>query len=235
MLSSLADRSPGAQVHLHIMDATDLELAATAASLQMLPLKIAVTGEQPWVNRTNSKTARCYYHAIRFIRFYHHLKVYGRTLWLMDVDALFHRDPREMFGVLGAADVAMRIRPGRLEPWNQFNACVVAATPKPESLRYFHLIAAYIADYHSRDRLRWGIDQAAMYGVFADLEDRGTAPSLALLDDRVIDYEYRDDGFVWCNSGKNKFAQVKRLADGSVVIDDPDRSRYTALLSKYVR
>ena len=46
----------------------------------------------------------------------------------MDVDALFWRDPRALYEALGADDVAMRIRPGRLEPWNQFNACIVGAS-----------------------------------------------------------------------------------------------------------
>ena len=44
-------------------------------------------------------------------------------------------------------DAAMRIRPARIEPWNQFNACIVGASLSATSLEYFHLVAAYLAHF----------------------------------------------------------------------------------------
>ena len=233
MLRSLADRSPGAQVHIHIMDISEADVIAAIGLCGTLNLRVGLSVEQPGVDKKSKMEARCYYHAIRFIRYYHHLKHYGRTLWLMDVDALFNRDPQEMYQVLGAHDAAMRIRAGRFEPWNQFNACIVAATLTPASVLYFRLIAAYIAHFFQRGQLRWGIDQLAMYGVFEYLRDEGRAPTLTFLDDRAINYDYRDDGIVWCNSGGGKFFQLKRNPDGSRVTDDPDRAKYLKLFDKY--
>ena len=234
MIRSLADKGPGNQVHVHIMDATGDELAeAKAACSSLSAITIAMSAEQPGVDQRGSKVARCYYHAIRFIRFYQHLRRCGRTLWLMDVDALFNRDPREMFPVLGDMDAAFRIRAGRLEPWNQFNACVVAATPSDASLLYFRLIAAYIAYFYQRNELYWGIDQLAMYCVFERLKDPNRAPTLTFLDDQAIDYDYKDDGFIWCNSGGNKFAHLAKNADGKRTADDPDRAKYLDLFDKY--
>jgi Flp pilus assembly protein TadD len=234
MLRSLADKAPGSQVHVHIMDVSPPQLAAATQFCQSLGvLRVALSAEQSGVDPADKMAARCYYHAIRFIRYYMHLKHYGRTLWLMDVDALFNRDPRHMYSVLGGNDAAMRIRAGRVEPWNQFNACIVAATPKPASTEYFRLLAAYIAYFHQRKQLRWGIDQLAMYGVYEYLKAAGRAPTLAFLDDRAIDYEYLDDGIVWCNSGKNKFSHLNRNPDGSLVVDDPDRAKYIKLFDKY--
>ncbi len=233
MLRSLADRSPGGQVHIHIMDISQADVIAATSLCQSLNLRVGLSVEQPGVDKKSNMEARCYYHAIRFIRYYHHLKHYGRTLWLMDVDALFNRDPQEMYQVLGDRDAAMRIRAGRFEPWNQFNACIVAATLHPASVLYFRLIAAYVAHFFQHGQLRWGIDQLAMYGVYEYLRDEGRAPTLAFLDDRAINYDYRDDGIVWCNSGKNKFFHLKRNPDGSLVTDDPDRAKYLKLFDKY--
>ena len=234
MLRSLAGIAPGEQVHVHIMDATEEQLtAATSFCNNLAGITIALSVEQPGADKQGMAAARSYYHAIRFIRYYQHLVHYKRTLWLMDVDALFNRDPNVMYEVLGDNDAAMRIRAGRLEPWNQFNACIVAGTPSAPSLEYFRLIAAYIAHFYQKKGLRWGIDQLAMYGVFEYMRDEGRAPSLAFLDDKAIDYDYLEAGIIWCNSGRNKFLHLQRNPDGSIAVDDPDRAAYIKLFDKY--
>lgn len=233
MVRSLADKAPGAQLHIHIMDATDDQLGDAATFCHALPLTVAISAEQPGVNRSGSHTARAYYHAIRFIRYYQHLTLYDRPLWLMDVDALFNRDPHVLYDMIGANDVAFRVRPGRLEPWNQFNACIVGARPTAAAKTYVRMIAAYVAHYHRQKALVWGIDQIAMYGAFIHLRLEQRPPALAFLDDRAIDYMYLDDGIVWCNSGRNKFAHLQRQQDGSPMIDDPDRTRYMTLFDRY--
>jgi pseudaminic acid cytidylyltransferase len=214
MIVSLCEHSPKTPVHVHIMDANEEETGWALAFLkQLAPLKFALTIERPGLENENKTAARCYYHAVRFIRYYAHLQHYGVPLWLMDVDALINRNLDGLFSRLDIADVSMRIRPGRTEPWNQFNACVVGAGTAERSLEYFKLVAAYLAYFFQKGRLRWGVDQLAMYGVFADMQDRNKAPSLALLDDKDVDYDYQDDGFVWCNSGVGKFHHLQRVAE----------------------
>lgn len=227
MLVSLRDKAPGTPVHIHIMDATKEE-AGTAKTFceRLAPFRFAISVERPGFT-TVDMAARGYYHAVRFIRFYQHLLAYECPLWMMDVDALFNRDPGGMFAELKGKDVAMRIRPGRLEPWNQFNACIVGASSSAASLEYFRLMAAYVGRFFRENRLRWGIDQLVMYGVYADMADRGQAPALALLGEREIDYDYRDDGFVWCNSGAAKFRHLARIANpASMPIADFEGNRF---------
>lgn len=214
MIVSMRENSPQTPVHIHIMDATEDEVALARTFLERLsPIKFALSIERPGLANAPVQEARSYYHAVRFIRFYEHLRHYGVPLWLMDVDAVINANLDGLFSMLEGNDVAMRIRPGRKEPWNQFNACVVGAGTSDASLEYFRLIAAYLAYFFQRNGLRWGIDQLAMYGVFADMEDRGEAPHLALLGEREVDYSYRDDGYVWCNSGAGKFQHLKRIAN----------------------
>lgn len=214
MIVSLRENSPQTPVHVHIMDANEEETALAHAFLkQLAPVKFALSVERPGLTNAPVQEARSYYHAVRFIRFHQHLLHYGVPLWLMDVDAVINTNLDGLFAELGGSDVAMRIRPGRKEPWNQFNACIVGAGTTERSREYFRLIAAYLAYFFQRGSLRWGIDQLAMYGVFADMEDRKEAPRLALLGEREVDYTYRDDGFVWCNSGAGKFQHLKRIAN----------------------
>lgn len=234
MIVSQKDVAPGTPVHIHIMDVTPEEAQeALAFCRKLAPLRVAISVERPGFSASDMYS-RCYYHAVRFIRFYQHLRAYECPLWMMDVDALFNRDPTDMFAQLEGKDVAMRVRPARFEPWNQFNACIVGASTSPASLEYFHLMAAYIGRFYRDKQLQWGIDQLVMYGVYADMADRGTAPTLALLGEREIDYDYRDDGFVWCNSGIAKFRHLARIADpASMPAANFEGNRFVEVFERY--
>lgn len=235
MLLSIDAKASGAQIHLHIMDGEDGDwIKVKEFCARLKNTQVAITAERPGVDKLGLMPARCYYHAVRFIRLYRHLQHYRKTLWLMDVDALMHRDPAPMFAQMGAADAAFRARPGRWEPWNQFNASVMSIAPTPGGLAYLRMIAAYIAHYHNAGMLRWGIDQLAMYGVHEHLKDKGRAPTLHLLDDRAVDYECFDDSYVWCNSGRGKFLQLKQLQKGAESSIDPDRAKYFDALKVFV-
>jgi hypothetical protein len=237
MLCSVAENSPHTPVHLHVMDAMPEQIAHILNFCKRLaPLRFALSTERPGLQGAPQKEARCYYHAVRFIRFYEHLKLYGCPLWLADVDAIVNRDLGELFALLNGRDAAMRIRPGRLEPWNQFNACVLGASQSDRSRDYHRQVAAYAAHFHQRNGLRWGIDQLAMYGVFADLQDRGGAPDLALLGEREVDYDYRHDGFIWCNSGGKKFQHLRRVASpGKLQMADFGGDRFVTAFERYWR
>lgn len=213
MVTSLRDKSPATPVHLHIMDATPQQVAFVVGFMQKLaPLPFGLSIERPGLTGAPVMEARCYYHAVRFIRLYQHLKSYDSPLWLMDVDAIVNRDLGSLMSRLSGDDVAVRVRPGRLEPWNQFNACMVGANTTPASLEYFRLIGAYVAHFHQRGGLRWGIDQQAMYGVYADMHDHGQSPSLKMLGPRDVDYDHSESGYVWPNSGLAKMGHGRRVA-----------------------
>ncbi len=221
MSRSLRDVMPNAAVHVHAMDITNEQFQIA------MKLGIGLTVEK------SPTPGPAYYHAVRFVRYWQYLMTAENPVWLMDVDALFNREPSQMFSKLNNTDVALRVRAGRFEPWNQFNACIVGAHPNAASLRYFRLIAAYISHYYQRGNLQWGIDQLAMYGVHEWLREHGEEPSLAFLDDRDIDYDYREDGIVWCNSGKNKRLHTQRGPDGKRLHADPDREKYLQLFDRF--
>ncbi len=232
MIISLHERSPATSLHMHIMDIDPAGANFAASTLKKLSgEKFSLSVERPGLDG-NTMPGRCYYHAIRLIRFYGLLRDLKCPLWLMDVDAVVNRSLTDLFDMMRGNDVAMRIRPGRLEAWNQFNACVVGANPSDKALAYFKLIAAYTAYFHQRDKLRWGIDQLAMYGVFADMQDRGQAPTLTLLGEREVDYDYRDDGFIWCNSGAPKFKHLQRIASGGIIPAD-ERNKFSQVFEQY--
>lgn len=237
MLCSLAEKSPRTPVHLHIFDMPEAEIAFFMAFCKALaPLRFALSVESPNLTGVPIMEARNYYHSVRFIRLHAHLGRYQCPLWMTDVDALVNRDLRDLFAAMTDHDIAMRIRPGRFEPWNQFNASLIGASPTPRALAYHRQIAAYVADFHANAGLNWGIDQLAMYAVFADLQDLGTPPSVALLGAKAVDYTYLDDGFIWCNSGPKKFQHLQRLANPEKLpAANFEDNRFVAVFEKYWR
>jgi len=230
LLRSLAATASGTQVHIHLMDSDPGHTAtADAFCASLTELAIALSVERPDLSGADIMTARAYFHAIRFIRFYHHVQIYDKTLWLMDVDGLFNLPPDTFFDAARGSDVAMRVRPGRLEPWNQFNACLFGVAPTSNAEKYLHATAAYIAHFYRKGPLAWGIDQLAMYSAYVDCQRRGTAPSVYLLDEKVLDYEYQEDGVLWCSSGSTKFMAL----NAKDVESNPEATPYDRAFARY--
>lgn len=234
LLCSLQASSPATPVHLHIIDPAAQDLQRIAEFCDALGLRFALTSEAPELHAAPVQVARSYFHAVRFIRFHQFLGPYGCPLWMTDVDALVNRDLRPLFGHLHGRDAAMRLRPGRLEPQNQFSACAVGAAQTPASQAYFRQLAAYIAHFHRQGALRWGIDQVAMYAVFADMQDRNQAPGLALLDQRHVDFDQLDDGVIWMTAGARKFQHLQgAMQPGTVPPPEAAEARYVAAFEKH--
>lgn len=226
LIRSIAAFQPAAPVHLHVMNATAADVQATLESLRPCGVRLSISREDlPAADSADRTVARAYFHAVRFVRLHQLMSRRPRDIWMMDVDALFNRAPRDLFALRGTADVAFRARPGRFELWNQFNASVVGITPTPRALGYLRLVAAYIAHFHRKNALAWGIDQLAMFGVFNFLQQASQAPTVALLDNKAVDYDLQTDGIVWCNSGAAKLS--------AAAAQDPALARYYEAFNRY--
>lgn len=232
LLCSLRKASPDTPVHLHLIDATAEDTARFTAFLEHLaPLRFALTAENPGLAGLPKQDARIYFHAVRFIRFYEALKLYDCPLWMTDVDAIAHAPLSGLFARLADKDIALRIRPGRLEPQNQFSACAVGAAVTDRARAYLRQVAAYIAYFHRRGELKWQIDQLALYSVFADLNDRNLAPALGLLSDTDIVLDRYDRGTLWMTAGAQKFGMIEREAQDAA----PAATPYARAFADYRR
>jgi hypothetical protein len=235
MLRSLAAVAPRATVHLHLMDASDDELSMARQLIEALaPLRCSLSVEQPGSGAAQDPGARAYYHSVRYLRLHQMRERFPAPVWLVDVDTLVNRDPQALFPHLEGRDAAVRIRPGRLYPWLQFSGCVFGIGDSPAGLAYLRLVAAYVAALHAEGRLRWGVDQIALYGCFEYLREIGEAPELALLDDSVIDLDtYADDTVFWCDAGRIKFLHVRSLGENEADFEVGDRTRFVDRFQEY--
>jgi len=226
-LLSINALSPGAQVHVHVMNPPENGTEAISKFCDGLTsISVAISTEQ------TPMPTRQYYHSARFVRQWQLLRRYRAPVWLVDVDSLLNRDWTETLESLGGADVGVTGYAGIWAPWNQFRAGIVGIGPTPRGMNYAKLLAAYVSEFYVQNKLRWGIDQVALYGVYAFLKDQNRAPLLKLLDTSLIDGDYKDETIIWCNGGFQKFSTLTGLKDEPGIPDSP-KVKYTAALQKY--
>lgn len=197
LLRSIADRSPGMRVHMHLMN-PDMSLLRFVESL---PLKLSLSHE-------TCLPSNKYYHAIRLVRFADALAQCKGSLLMTDVDALAGRDITEVV----KGPLALRVRAGRLSPWNQFSACFIRgdATSRP----YFRKVAEIV----KATPLWWGMDQYALFSAWTALK-----PALELIGPKIASVIDSEPGVFWFTAGEAK----KNLLTAP--------SAYAKLFQRYIR
>lgn len=181
LLRSIAETSPGLRVHIHLMNPDP----SLMQFVDPLKLTISLTTEVCPQNRE-------YYHAIRLIRFSEALKSCAGSLVMTDTDALATRAV-ELEGPL-----SLRVRAGRILPWNQFSACYIRGDAN--SRPYFERVAGIIKSAP----LWWGVDQHALYSAWIALKPhiQLAGPETASVDDTP--------GSFWFTAGP---AKARLLSD----------------------
>lgn len=196
LLKSLKLFSPAQRVHVHLME-NGGDIAAALDALK--PLPISVTQEDPADFLERHKIRPEYYFgAARFIRFAEALDINSGPLWMADVDSLVRNDPQQLLNIDG--DVAIRVRAGRIEPWNQFSACLIMG--RSSARPYFRHVANIVAQNISK--AWWGLDQYALFSAYLVLKERGEVPNFTWLGPSQADVEWRDDGVFWFTAGGGK-------------------------------
>lgn len=177
LLRSIAKHG-GAPVHVHLIG--DGIKPVAAARKIGVPLTCTTEDPSEFV-AANALKPKNYYNAIRFVRFAEALRQSSQTLVMIDIDSLVVADPAKVFDVPG--DIALRVRPGRLEPWNQFSACMVKGTPA--SLAYFSRVANIV--HNSIKNPWWGLDQFALFAAYVQMRPEISliGPDVAYVGDDV--------------------------------------------------
>ena len=224
MIASLARHAePDTILALHVFDCTADETAALMSRIERIKgITIALSTEWTGLrdaagpNRPTPE-AKAYYHAVRFLRLFEICEQHANlTAWMIDMDMLFNRSPRNLIPLTGY-DLALWLTPGRFEVNNQIMGGVVGVAPTPVGRDFLRQVAGYIATIKRERGLPWGIDQLALYVVLVDLINRGIAPRIAPVTPEL------------CGVG---FAPEATLWPGKIDPTDKDYPRVVALLEQ---
>lgn len=189
-LSSLA---PQQHVHIHLLDGTADEWQRCEAACAQLPgLAFSMSAEASDAGSNNPAKGAIYYHSMRFVRFYEYLTRTKRAAWILDVDVEVMTSPRPFLERLNTYDVICWRCSAALEPWRKIQAGCLGVSASESGLRYARLVAAYVSYWRDHGIHRWGVDQAALFGVHAYLEQQAAAPRTLFL--RHGTFELHDPG-----------------------------------------
>ena len=159
-------------------------------SLEKLSLEVSITMEDPTPLFARGINRKMYYHAARLVRFAEALNS-ADSLVMCDADALVTADPRAFL----IGETGLRVRPGRIEPWHHFSACLIRGSQS--GLAYFQAVATIIR------RLLftpfWGLDQYALFADYVQLK-----PHLELFGPDIASVENDTPGLFWFTAGRNK-------------------------------
>jgi len=178
LLRSLAVQSPGAPIHIHMMD-TDADQWRRLAPLD---LDITSTHENAasFIAGHGIKP-ETYYNTARMLRFAEAAAQSEHTLCTIDADGLVVRNPMHLL----ANGCGMRIRAGRFEPVHHFSACVVTLRKEPTG--YARTIANILDGLMHKPF--WGADQYALFAAWLHCRPHLTlyGPETARVDGASID------------------------------------------------
>ena len=205
-IRSLAHRSSAFCIHLHIMDCSDNQASEILEwTSKFSNHNFALSIETSGVDTNDSIALANYYHAIRFVRYYQFRTIYEGPLWLVDADAIINKDPTNMLMLDQSFDIALRVRPGRLEPWNSISAALIGSSAGAGAQKYFYLVASYLSYFYREKKLFWGIDQIALLVALAKYK----SIRIKFLSALEQDVELSEEGLIWFVSGVNKYIPEK--------------------------
>jgi hypothetical protein len=183
LLKSIAAHAPAADVHVHAM--------GTAAIPRVEGIDLTFTSEELLPHLTAVE----YYGAVRLVRFYQALEACKAPLIMIDADGLATADHRHLFNQ--SHNAGLRVRAGRVEPWNHFSACVVRGTE--QSLGFFRTVSDIVL--RAIEKPFWGLDQYALFSAYAQEK-----PALSLFGPEVASVAEDVPGLFWFTAGKQKLA-----------------------------
>lgn len=175
LLKSIAVNNIATPLHIHLMAKDSAIIDRIMASKG--PMTVTATWEDPTAFITGRGIQpNFYYGAARLIRFSEALHHTGGALCMLDVDSIANGDPMSLLNRPG--NVGARVRPGRLEPWNQFSACMVLG--RAGGCAYFDRVANIVKV--GLEKPWWGLDQYALFSAWVGLK-----PELTLFGPKEAD------------------------------------------------
>jgi hypothetical protein len=174
-------------LHVHLLDGTDADWAeAHQATNGFSIVRVTLTAEASGAAAQGMAYARCYYHAVRYIRAFEELQRSRRRMWILDCDVELLRDPRPFFASLRPYDIALRTSPAAFAPMLKITASCVGLSPTQRGLEFARRVAAYISHFKKGGTWGWGVDQTALFSSYAHIAEQGREPLTLYLDDLAM-------------------------------------------------
>lgn len=144
-----------------------------------------------------------YFAATRFIMTQHLLEASQSPVLSVDIDGFVHRPLGEAFDLVRAADATFHFRLTERRIWRRILAAAVGFNYSPAALAFCRRTArATMASY--RQRPDFHTDQIVLYHMYRFARRWLPGIHWQHLPLGLVDYDFRDDSFIWTAKGARK-------------------------------
>jgi hypothetical protein len=144
-----------------------------------------------------------YFAAARFIMIHHLLQASRSPILACDIDGFIHRPLDEAFTLISGADVTFHFRLGERRIWRRILAAAVGIAPTVQGLRFAERMALCIQASLLR-RPDFHTDQTILYFLYRFARRWWRGIRWQHLPLSLVDYDFRDDSFIWTAKGPRK-------------------------------
>ena len=212
--ASLAENSPGTNLHVHIVNAhDDARERLKAVELLVGSGRLSYGLETARLTNFSPEQRRTYFASIRFVRLAELMRTCPGTYFVMDVDNLLRGDVSQCLELTRNTDLLIRNR-FSLRPHLAVAACGIVLANSDAARDFMNRAAEYILDAFHTGHVAWFLDQIALTIA---MNEPPTDPQLKLrvaqLPRTLLDWDFAADSLVWTGKGKRRLRNRRYQAE----------------------
>jgi len=212
--ASIAEHSPGANLHVHLVNPHEGARARLKAVERLLgPDKVSYSEETARLANFSQDERRTYFASIRFVRLAEVMRARPGTYFVMDVDNIVRGDLDGCIDLARGADVLIRNR-FSIRPHLAVAACGIVLANTDAARDFMNRTAEYILDAFHTGHIAWFLDQIALTMA---LNEPASEPALKLkiaqLPRTLLDWDFAAESLVWTGKGKRRLRNKRYQAE----------------------
>lgn len=212
--ASIAENSPNANLHVHIVNPHDEARARLKATERLLgPGRVSCSFETARLANFNPEQRKTYFASIRFVRLAELMEAAPGTYFVMDVDNIVRGDLSGCIGLARGTDMLIRNR-FSMRPHLAVAACGIVLSNSDAARAFMNRAAEFILDAFHSGHVAWFLDQIALtLAMKAAIEDPLLQLDVKQLPRTLLDWDFDDDSLVWTGKGKRRLRNRRYQAE----------------------
>jgi tetratricopeptide (TPR) repeat protein len=228
--ASIAANSPGANLHVHLIDPAEGALECLrAAEAIMGPGRVSHGFEAPRLGKFDLDQRKTYFASIRFVRLAELMRAAPGTYFVMDADNIVRGDLSVCRPLMWNADVLIRSR-FSIQPHLAVAACGIVLANSDAARAFMDRAAAYILDAVYTGHVEWFLDQIALtYALKDTAADRELRFKVDQLPTTLLDWDFAADSLVWTGKGKRRLKNKRYLLEYNHYFEACNKAKFKSV------
>lgn len=199
LIRSVFDKSPGCDVHLHIIN-PDGRRFHPEERLSEFPQE-----HLSWTSEETGECTKAVYASRRFLRLPELLLESQRVMVCLDIDSISNNNIGDFVQSKMPFDTLVYDRPNETVINQLIAAGFFVVAPTEVGVRFATFVASYIAYFEKGGEEKWFIDQMAILAAKVWFKDHVSNARIKAVPGRVLDWgKFADDSLIWTAKGEDK-------------------------------